>query len=176
MISNWISNRRFDIKTNILRKVIKLREWSKDWNRLQVYNGFTHEERVKGWQLTWYLRDVGVLPKFPTECSICGSHDKVNYHNEDYYSPDAVVAVCQRCHFKIHKRFNEPDPFSKLVQEHAVGDKQGGWFSQLTLTPIDLAGELRTQFGEEIITDLHQGLVSRGVITAEDYELLRASL
>ena len=161
-----ISNRRLDIKTNTLSKVIKLREWSKDWNRLQIYNGFTHEERVKGWQLTWYLRDIGVLPKFPTECSICGSHDKVNYHNEDYYTPEAVQPICKSCHMIIHKRFNNAEPFLKLVYEYAVGNKQGGWFSQLTLTPIDLAGELRTKLGEGI-TDLTQGLVDRGVMSKE---------
>jgi myosin-crossreactive antigen len=75
----------------------------------------------------------------------------------------------------IHKRFNNPEPFLKLVREYAVGDKEDAWFTSLTLTSFDLAESLRTKFGE-VITDLPQGLKNRGIITIEDCEWLSTIL
>jgi hypothetical protein len=167
--------RRFDVKTNTPSKVIKLREWSSHWAIMKPYNGFTHDERVRGWAVLWYLRDLNIVVKYPKNCSICNSADGVNYHGENYYAPELVFAICKGCHIIIHKRFNRPEPFCKLVQEYSVSSNQDSWFTQLKLTPINLAGELRTKFGEKI-TDLPQGLRDRGLITAEDCELLRASL
>ena len=149
--------------------MIKFREWNPDWAIMKPYNGFTHEERVKGWKLTWWLRDNGLLTKNPDRCSICDSTQEVNHHNENYYTPESVVAICKPCHFILHKRFREPEPFLHLTKQYGVGNKVEAWFTKLSVEVFDLAARLRAELGPDV-TDLVKGLRERGIIS-EDCEL-----
>lgn len=122
-----------------------LRQWR--WPRLPVYNGFTHDERVKGWQLHWYLIDNGYLV-FPTICSVSGTTESVQYHSENYYEPWNPYPVCRTLHLALHKRFSRPDDWKTIVKKYAVtGDE---WFAKLKMDPIDLAAQLRLRHGDVV--------------------------
>lgn len=61
-----------------------LRKWR--WPPLQTYNGFTSDERIRGWQLIHLLFDAGLQQK-QTICSITGSDRGTGCHCENYYEP-----------------------------------------------------------------------------------------
>lgn len=134
-----------------------------DWPAPKVYNGFTGEERIRGWKFTWWLRDMGIIPKYPKNCSICDATDGVNYHNENYAAPERVKPVCKKCHLAIHKRFKEPENWIAIVEQNRKSQDSQEWFTKLSLEEVDLAGALRGKFGEEVM-DLFKGLKKRGVI------------
>ncbi|UVK51286.1 hypothetical protein DBIPINDM_004529 [Mesorhizobium sp. AR02] len=115
---------------------------------MAVYNGFTHEERVRGWQLIHFGIDNGWLAK-PERCSITGSSENLQMHCEDYYSPWSPYPVSRPIHMALHRRFREPGPWSRIVERCAVtGDE---WFCTLALKQIDLAATLRAQYGAHIV-------------------------
>lgn len=122
-----------------------LRQWR--WQRLPVYNGFTHEERVKGWQLHCYLIDIGYLVP-ASVCSVSGSTQNVQYHSENYYEPWNPLPICQTLHLALHKRFSRPEAWKAIVQKNvSTGDE---WFAKLKLEPINLAAHLRSLHGNSV--------------------------
>jgi hypothetical protein len=123
---------------------VAFREWR--WGKLPVYNGFVHAERVRGWQLIWWLVDTGRLP-YPRICCITGSSYRVGYHSENYYGW-APYPLAQPVHFALHQRFTRPLAWTSIVSQHATtGDE---WFARLSLEPTDVARELRQSFGAEV--------------------------
>ena len=114
-----------------------LRQWR--WGRLPVYNGFTHEERVRGWQRIWWLVDTGQLPR-PAVCCISGSTKQVAYHSENYFSDD-VYPLCQEVHFALHQRFNRPVPWLEILRRYSVTGNE--WFALVEMRPVDVAVGLR---------------------------------
>lgn len=121
-----------------------LRKWP--WATLPVYNGFTHEERVRGWQLLMFMLDNRLLEK-PTVCCISGRRDRVQMHSESYYDWH-TYPLNQSIHLALHNRFRSPDRWRAIVAQYTVtGDE---WFARLSVTPIDLAGQLRAEQGPEI--------------------------
>lgn len=136
----------------------KLRKWI--WPPLQTYNGFTSQERVRGWQLLWLLIDLGLLP-LPTKCSITGSIDRPTYHGENYYDPCSSFPVSAGVHRILHRRFRDPDPWRQLVDAHTVtGDE---WFCALSLERIDLAADLRARHGPGIVDIFARALLPQGL-------------
>jgi hypothetical protein len=121
-----------------------LRKWP--WGTLPVYNGFTHEERVRGWQLVMFLIDNGLLEK-PTVCCISGRMDRVSLHSEDYYDWHPY-ALTQSIHLALHQRFRSPDRWHAIVDQYAVTGEE--WFARLSLNPVDLASQLRAEHGNQI--------------------------
>lgn len=82
---------------------LPLPEWR--WKELKPYNGFLHEERVKGWQASKLAVKMKLIPDAnDLKCEICEAQHPVNlsYHSEDY-SKLAHHVVCKSCHFKIHQ-------------------------------------------------------------------------
>lgn len=78
-------------------------EWQ--WKALKPYNGFSHEERVKGWQASKLAVKMGLLAEAQSlKCEVCGAESPtpLAYHSEDY-SKLAHHVVCKSCHFQIHK-------------------------------------------------------------------------
>lgn len=125
--------------------VYHLRKWR--WPATQVYNGFSPEERIRGWQLHWFLIENGWMPRAKT-CSISGSTQRVSWHNENYYTPWKPYAVSGDVHRLLHQRFRYPVPWREVVQQYAASGEE--WFAHLDEAPVDLAGQLRSQFGREI--------------------------
>lgn len=124
--------------------MIGLRKWR--WRELSPYNGFTHEERVRGWQRRMFLMDHGLLQK-PKVCCISGRRDNIVLHSENYYVA-SPYAINQSIHLALHRRFKSPEQWRAIVGRYAVtGDE---WFARLSLAPVDLAGQLRAQYGPEI--------------------------
>jgi len=112
--------------------------------RLGPYNGFTGLERARGAQIIRWAKSVGLVSA-PSSCSVCGVRAaRMHLHCENYYEPLDVHPICVSCHVKLHQRFRSPKPWRALVALH--GD-ESAWFSVLSLTPIDMAAELRAEFG-----------------------------
>lgn len=122
-----------------------LRRWR--WPDLPIYNGFTHEERVRGWQAANWLMDNGMLAR-PSVCSISGSREDVQYHSEDYYRPWDAYQVARPIHLALHRRFRRPDEWRRIVDQYAVrGDE---WFCSLELAPVDIATQMRASDGAQV--------------------------
>ncbi|RWX69625.1 hypothetical protein EN780_05745 [Mesorhizobium sp. M4B.F.Ca.ET.089.01.1.1] len=122
-----------------------LPEWK--WPRMPVYNGFTHEERVRGWQLIHHFIDNGWLAK-AKRCSISGSTENIQAHCENYYSPWSPYPVSRSIHMVLHRRFRQPNPWKRILEMYTVTGQE--WFSNLSLEPIDLAAILRAKHGPGI--------------------------
>lgn len=121
-----------------------LRTWR--WKELPTYNGFTHNERVRGWQAIMFLLDNGLMDR-PTVCCISGRTDRVTLHSENYCDWHPYT-LNQSIHLALHRRFNAPDQWRAIVGQYAVTGEE--WFARLSLTPVDLAGQLRAEHGPEI--------------------------
>lgn len=118
---------------------IKPRSWS--WPMLGPYNGNSGEERVVGWQKTWAGVYAKLIPTHRT-CSICGSTETVQNHNEDYLRPLNAKPICGACHKVLHRRFSAPRPWLQLVAAHRRSDTD--WFADLCMverTPEEAAAE-----------------------------------
>lgn len=114
---------------------VRLKEWR--WPLTRPYNGFSGEQRVRIWQLTWWARDVGALPT-PMRCAICDSGSHVGFHNESYADPWQPIPLCQACHLAVHRRFSAPAAWGRFQDRHRrPGITQ--WFELLPTMPIDLA-------------------------------------
>jgi hypothetical protein len=116
---------------------------------LPAYNGFTHEERVRGWQLIHFLIDNAWAERGAT-CCISGQTTQLRLHSENYYDWRPYT-LAHSLHMALHKRLRNPDQWRRIVDRYAVtGDE---WFARLDLEPVDLAGELRAMHGA-VITDI----------------------
>lgn len=122
---------------------VRLRQWR--WKELPVYNGFTHVERVRGWQVVNWMIDTGQMNR-ATVCCITGSRTRVGYHSENYYSWQPYP-LCQSVHFALHQRFKRPDAWRRIVEQYG---SDGDWFTRLLFQPVDLAAQLRAQQGPQV--------------------------
>lgn len=120
---------------SVLRPDVGLRKWSS--GRLSVYNGFSHEDRVAGWQRSKWLQDSGALPA-PSVCVICGSKKNLEYHSETYFDPTLVQAVCKSCHRRIHLRFRFPDAWTRWTKE----GQRPEWVTALKVDKLDLRAHM----------------------------------
>lgn len=120
---------------------MKLRQWQ--WKELPTYNGFVHAERVRGWQLVNLLVELGQIDK-PRMCAISGATEGLGFHSECYFSWSPYV-LCQPIHMALHRRFQKPDEWRRIVARHAVSGAE--WFATLSPTPVDLADDLRRLHG-----------------------------
>jgi hypothetical protein len=145
------------------RRQPALRKWR--WPPLQPYNGFTSEERIRGWQLIWLLIDLGLQVK-PTTCSMTGSNKNIGIHSENYYEPWNSFPISAGPHSILHRRFRYPQPWLRLVEQHAVTSEE--WFCHLKMEPIDLAAELRAQRGREIADIFARAPLPEGITIPRD--------
>ena len=117
---------------------IPYRVWR--WPMIGPYNGFDGVERIRGWQVTHWLHETGLLDR-PGSCDICGSRSgRIQLHNENYYDVLSAPAVCQGCHSALHVRFRNPRAFSERMQPYLGCDT---WLDYLLLVRFDLAQEVR---------------------------------
>lgn len=141
---------------------VKLRQWK--WGVLPTYNGFTHIDRVRGWQLVSWFIDSGWMPK-ASVCAISGSVERVGYHSENYYGL-TPYPLNQSVHFALHQRFKRPDAWKRIVERHAgTGDE---WFAKLAMSPIDLAAELRAAHGDQIADVFARAPITPGTVVPWD--------
>jgi hypothetical protein len=94
----------------------RLPRWG--WRTPTSYNGATGVERISGWQKLHIACKHGWID-WHQECSICGRTSSLHYHAENYFRPLVVEAVCRSCHFRIHRRWREPDVWLRFLAQHA---------------------------------------------------------
>lgn len=73
---------------------------------LRTYNGFDHNQRMKGDGIIKAAILSGLIPP-PSACSRCGQTEgELVYHCEDY-TPERILGnlepTCRRCHDYIHR-------------------------------------------------------------------------
>lgn len=124
--------------------LVCLRRWQ--WKELPTYNGFVHAERVRGWQLVNLLVELGQIDK-PRQCAISGVTQRLGFHSESYYSW-APHVLCQPIHMALHRRFQKPDEWRRIVARYSKSGAE--WFATLSPTPVDLAGDLRRLHGDGV--------------------------
>ncbi|KQQ36722.1 hypothetical protein ASG19_10000 [Rhizobium sp. Leaf306] len=124
-----------------------LRKWR--WGELPTYNGFTHAERVRGWQAIHFLIDNGWAQR-SNICCISGDTNMPRLHSETYYSWEPYT-ISHSIHMALHQRFRQPAPWRRIVDRYSVDGAE--WYARLSLEPVDLAAQLRADYGPEI-TDL----------------------
>jgi hypothetical protein len=126
--------------------IYPLRRWT--YPKTRAYNGFTPDERIRGWQVTMWFVDNGWLGN-PTRCSITGETGDVVFHNENYYTPWAPHEISRTVHRALHQRFSKPGWWRRIVTENArTGDE---WFCLVSLDrAFDLAASQRATAGDDV--------------------------
>lgn len=100
------------------------------------YNGWSAGERRATLPRLREAIRSGQLPK-PSRCSICGftngsdptGRNWCTYHDERYDVLEPYP-VCRTCHGKLHRRFDWPRPWLRLIEAHGDGTR---WFEILSL-------------------------------------------
>lgn len=133
----------------ILQPVAKsspsLRQWR--WGLTRWYNGFSPQERIRGWQVSHWLQAIDYLPR-PKQCEVCGGQSGVSYHNENYYTPWLPYSLCKSCHYVIHNRHRLPEKLPALLRQHGAG--RGGWLRHVLAGDFEnLAAEVRAREGTQ---------------------------
>lgn len=102
------------------------------------YNGWTASERRATLPLLRAAIRARIIPR-PTQCTICGFKDGDdptgrNYmtHHDERYDRLEPIEICRSCHGHLHRRFDRPRPWLRLVAKHGSG---GRWFEKLSLDP-----------------------------------------
>ena len=105
------------------------------WKMPGPYNGASGTERIVGWQKIILACRAGWLAG-PRSCSICGRDAHIHYHTENYLRPIFVRPVCRPCHYRLHRRFFDPQPW------HLLTSRYGGWAASICMAEMD-GGTLR---------------------------------
>lgn len=119
------------------------------------YNGWTKEERMATLPRLRAAIRSGFIPP-PTVCSICrfrnaddpSGKNWVQHHDEDYDRIEPYE-ICRKCHAILHRRFERPQRWRRLVAAHVT---LGCWFENLSLDP-----ESRTRPYSETYLDRAHG-------------------
>lgn len=124
------------------------------WKPLKPYNGFSHIERVKVWQVQTYMIGKGWFPR-ASVCSISGKTDRVGWHSENYYDwAHSGFQINQGLHLALHSRFRNPAAWQNIVDRYAKTGEE--WFAGLSMTEEDMAAEQRELHGAAI-ADIYGG-------------------
>lgn len=91
----------------------RLPRWG--WPKPAPYNGASGNERIAAWRYLYIAVAKGWMSR-PTCCSLCPATERLHMHTENYFRPLVVQAVCQRCHFCLHRRFRHRASWLALVE------------------------------------------------------------
>ena len=108
--------------------IYPLRQWL--YPKTGPYNGFTGDERIRGWQVTRWFVDNGWLER-PHVCSVTGATSNVVGHNENYYEPWRPFAITRKVHMALHQRFRRPAWWKKIVRENTQTGEE--WYCDLSM-------------------------------------------
>jgi hypothetical protein len=144
---------RRPVLTLAVAKIVPLPNWR--WPPPQHYNGFTPDERIRGWQLNRWAETSGLMAGSDKACSVCRSIQKVGWHAENYYDLFTQIPLCQACHFMVHARFRQPLAWRRFNERYGRKCSKA-WFEWLPRGPINLAGHLRLERGPQACDPLHQ--------------------
>jgi hypothetical protein len=119
----------------------RLARWG--WPVPAPYNGATGLERISAWQKLYLARSLGWMPS-PLFCSICRGDQRLHQHAENYFRPFIVHAICQRCHFCLHRRFRRPARWLQLLHDVAYSPQ---WAREISLAELSRTDALRLARG-----------------------------
>lgn len=87
------------------KKVLIYNEENKEKHKIHVKNyREKYPEKYKALNTVCNAIKNGNLSK-PTQCIKCGKTSlecRLEYHHEDYSKPLNVIALCRKCHIKLH--------------------------------------------------------------------------
>lgn len=84
------------------------------WPTPRAYNGATGEERIAGWRKVAVARNLGLLPR-AGKCEVCCVNEANGSHSEIYHRCMTTKPICRSCHFKVHRRFKDPDRWLAFI-------------------------------------------------------------
>ena len=125
------------------------------------YNGFSPNERIRTWQVQWFMMNNGLLPhKSNHECEVCGSTKNTtynSYHCEDYLEPEDSTLLCRSCHALVHFRYGKNSTFR---QRFSVYANAGNYMAQCALDwsmdpCVDYCTEGLERYGDTAWTFAH---------------------
>ena len=126
------------------------------------YNGFTNEERIRGWQWQKWAEEMELIHASPF-CCITGQRieGRINLHLENYYRPWEIFPLGTGAHMRLHNRFRCPESWRDFVDKHRSSQHgERFWFEDLATSPIELAAKEREVVGPTV-TDLFCGPLFR---------------
>lgn len=95
------------------------------------YQGSTGAERVLGWQKMRVAETLSFLPP-RRECSGCG--DQAHHRHQEIYQRSLFCpAICRSCHYQVHKRFDRPEEWKRLLEAKV---DPASWFWTFPRKPI----------------------------------------
>lgn len=112
---------------------------------MNPYNGFPGWFRIQAGAALYEQSRAGTLTL--DACTVCGdSSTKLMIHLEDYENLTEYRVICRRCHMTLHKRFNQPHVWTRLLASiadgsctrQAPGHVVPRWALDLLLTEVDL--------------------------------------
>jgi hypothetical protein len=108
------------------------------WPKPRSYNGATGEERITGWQKVAVARNLGLIVK-TAACEVCGRPAGSMRHGEIYARPLMARPICRSCHFKLHRRYGDPDGWEKFLSTMPAAD----WVRSLLTRELSRSEMLR---------------------------------
>lgn len=91
------------------------------WSTPRSYNGATGEERIAGWKKVAVARNLELIAK-TAACEVCGRPAGSARHGEVYARPLMAKPICRSCHFKVHRRFGDPDGWERFLSTMPAAD------------------------------------------------------
>jgi len=103
------------------------------WKTPVAYNSSTGAERIAGWQKVLIAERLGLLSR-GGRCSVCHSASAEQFHSEVYLRSVAVRSVCRSCHYRVHRRFVDPNGWHVFLGGRA---RLGDWALCLRTFELD---------------------------------------
>ena len=91
------------------------------WPTPRPYNGATGEERIVGWQKVAVARSLRLITRTGA-CTVCGAPAGGMRHSEIYARPLTAQPICRSCHFKVHRRFKDPERWIAFIEAVPAAD------------------------------------------------------
>lgn len=122
-----------------------VRDWP--WDLPIVYLGYSRQQRVRLWQLQWWLIHNGVMDKW-TNCDMCGSpKNLIGFHADDYYDVTRTIATCRGCHYSLHRREETPGAWTRVKAiARSRSNNYDAWWDHIPPVGYDLAAYQRERF------------------------------
>lgn len=105
------------------------------------YAGTSPADRLLSLSLLREALKSGIIPQ-PRRCSICGfentddpsGRNYCQFHDESYVLGEGYP-ICRSCHGHLHRRWDRPRPWLRLITEYGDGTR---WFELISMDPASL--------------------------------------
>ena len=136
---------RVDLELNRKQSYFSFPRWN--WPVPGPYNASSGFERIRGWQITFFLSRNGWLPS-PTICSVTGSSESVVWHTERCLTPWNPLPVSRGTRVQIHQRFRRPASWRRFLDENAL---PACWAFELSCNALRVTARTADDYTRSIV-------------------------